>query len=629
MSFSERYIVWVVDDSPMEAAAIQRSLAGSCDVAAFRDGPSFLERLSLGSLPDVVVLDWMLPGSSGLDICRFVRQQWDAAKLPILLLTARDTSADIVEGLSAGANDYLAKPYAAAELAARANGLARLRRNHQRALRAEAEVRERELQFRRLAENLPDVVSRFDTQHRHLYVSPGITRLGGIPSFHFIGKTNAELGMPPELVQSWSAAIDTALGGSETSMSFDFVAADGLRRHFHSRLVPERDEQGQVTSVLCIARDVTAQVRAEQALRESEERLRLAIAAGDIGTWDYDARRRELTCDSRSRALLGLRAEQALDRASLSAALHAEDRPRVIANIESTLAAPGQAVYQDEFRTVGAEDGVERWVAVQGRILRDARGAAERSVGTLRDISERKHQEQESSRMMELEQRLVGIVGHDLRNPISAISFATTLLSQRLRDPELLRKVHVINAATERASRIIRDLLDLTRARLGGGIPIQPQPCDLHAIILQVVEEHRAAHPGRDIHLKLPESLQGVWDAARLAQVVANLVSNALNHSPAGSPVDVRVEAREGECVLSIHNQGAPISAELLPRIFQSFIRGESSGGRKSEGLGLGLYIAERIVTAHSGRILVSSMDPHGTTFSVHLPWRAHGLQAG
>ncbi|MDY7228478.1 PAS domain S-box protein [Hyalangium rubrum] len=617
----ERFTAWIVDDSALEAEAVRRALAGSCDAEVFRDGPSVLERISMAPLPDVVVLDWMLPGSSGLEVCRFLRQNWDEAELPILILTARGTKPDVVEGLSAGANDYVAKPYATAELAARVSVLVRLRRTHLRALRAEAEVRQHEQEFRRLAENLPDVVARFDPQHRHLYVSPSITRISALSPERFLGKTNAELGMPAQQVAQWRAAIDAALQGREVSVRFEFPAEDGLR-HFHSRVVPERDEQGRVESVLCIARDVTAQVRAEQAMRESEERLRLTIEAGEVGTWDAHLHTQALNFDARAKRFFGLSPDRPMSVEHFFAALHPEDRERIRSDVEVAVKGGFEGVFQPEFRTVGLEDGLERWVAAQGRVIFDVQGKAVRFLGTLRDISNLKRQEEETRRMQEFEQKLVGIVGHDLRNPLGAIQVSAALLERRLSEPALVRKAQVISAAAGRAGNIISDLLDLTKARLGGGIPVHPQSCDLHEVIREVVEEHSAAHPARQIRLGLNDAAQGTWDRERLAQVVANLLSNALNYSPPETSVEVATEKAEEELLVRIHNEGPPIPEALRARLFEPFKR-SLEGQVRREGLGLGLYIAERIVTAHGGHIDVASSAQHGTTFSVHLPWRA------
>src|SRR4051794_17827327 len=114
MTFIKRSTVWVVEDSPLEAESTRRALVDSCDVELFHDGPPLIERLSMGEPPpEVILLDWVLPGPTGIEVCRFLRQRWDEAELPILILTVRGAKEDIVEALSSGANDYLPKPFSA------------------------------------------------------------------------------------------------------------------------------------------------------------------------------------------------------------------------------------------------------------------------------------------------------------------------------------------------------------------------------------------------------------------------------------------------------------------------------------------------------------------------------------
>lgn len=352
------------------------------------------------------------------------------------------------------------------------------------------ELREREASYRRLAEHLPDVVARLDRQGRHLYVSPNIQRITRSPTELFLGKTNAELGMPPELVQRWDQALASVFErGQPEGLDFTFPGQDGEPMHFHSTLVPERDESGTIVSVLAIARDETER-------RRREEQLRQAV---------------------------------------------------------------------------------------------------------------------------ELEQLFVGIVGHDLRNPLSAILTSAELLQRRLKDEPSSRAASRIVSSAKRASRIIHDLLDFSRVQLGQGLPMDPRPSDLHALVRRVFEEHEASHPGRRLELVQHGPGEGVWDPARLEQAVANLLSNALSYSPPDSPVRLESEGLAEEVLVWVHNQGPPIPPELLSRLFEPFSR--TSHELEPRGsLGLGLFIVSQVVKGHGGRIDVSSTAEEGTRFTLRLP---------
>ncbi len=223
---------------------------------------------------------------------------------------------------------------------------------------------------------------------------------------------------------------------------------------------------------------------------------------------------------------------------------------------------------------------------------------------------------------LRLNELFVGMLGHDLRNPLTAILAGASLLQRRSSDTAVVEQARRIEDGGRRMSRMIACLLDLTRARLAGGIPLRPAPADLGAIVDRVVEECRAAAPDRVVVVHRLGDPAGDWDADRLAQVASNLVGNALSHGDAAVPVEVDLDGRAGdEVVLRVVN-GGRIEAGQRASLFDPFRRGraERSG---AEGLGLGLYIVQQIVQAHRGTIEVGDVDPDGTAFTVRLPRRA------
>jgi PAS domain S-box-containing protein len=227
--------------------------------------------------------------------------------------------------------------------------------------------------------------------------------------------------------------------------------------------------------------------------------------------------------------------------------------------------------------------------------------------------------ETERMRAEQFRERLLGIVSHDLRNPLSNILMTTQLLLRREGVPDTVRPgVQRIATSADRMQRMISDLLDFTQATMGGGIPLARRPTSLCALAETTLEEFELTHPGRLVSSCARGMAEGPWDPDRLVQVVSNLVSNALAHGAEGTPVRVRVWEDGTDTCLSVHNEGPPIPEELLPRIFDPFKRATQSGGRK--GLGLGLYIVQQVVLAHGGTIEVHSTREDGTTFTVRLP---------
>lgn len=229
----------------------------------------------------------------------------------------------------------------------------------------------------------------------------------------------------------------------------------------------------------------------------------------------------------------------------------------------------------------------------------------------LRDVTERKRAEQ-------FRERLMGIVSHDLRSPLHAITLAAeTLLRRESLSESVLVRVRRIVLSGDRMSRMITDLLDFTRARLGGGIPLQRRPGELVELVRTTLEEFDMTHPGRVVFSHGEGPYTGEWDLDRLAQVISNLVGNALKHGAENTPVEVDLREEGQEIVLVVTNQGTPIPESLLPHVFDPFRRSTDSS---RQGLGLGLYIAQQIVLAHGGSIAASSNPVAGTTFSVRLP---------
>ena len=219
--------------------------------------------------------------------------------------------------------------------------------------------------------------------------------------------------------------------------------------------------------------------------------------------------------------------------------------------------------------------------------------------------------------------QLIGIVSHDLRNPLGGILLGATALSRaEVLDDKSARIASRIQNSARRMVRIVGDLLDLTRGRLGGEIPIVRAPADVGAICENVISELEGGHPNAVIRYEAEGDLRGEWDGDRLAQVFSNLVGNALQHGDTTRPISVQARADGEHVIVVVHNEGPAIAAGARASVFEPMARGQEAG-RTSTGLGLGLYIAKELVTAHGGQIDVASAEPHGTTFTVRLPRRA------
>lgn len=356
-----------------------------------------------------------------------------------------------------------------------------------------------------------------------------------------------------------------------------------------------------------------------EALEIINERLELALAVTGLGCWDIDVRAGQFACDERCRTLLGLPDQPTHRIGSGLAAVHGDDREAVRAVLERAMDPASDGRYDCEFRTRRTVDGAPRWVRGAGQVYFVDGGAA-RLVGTMLDITARKRDEDDLRRRGEFEQQLIGIVSHDLRNPISAMIMSAALLAQRLpADSPLANIAGRILSSGDRAVRLIRDLLDFTQARSVSGIPIQRRVADVHVVCQQTAEEVTLGHPTRSvIHRPVGDGV-GMWDPDRLAQVVSNLAVNAVSYSPVDTPVYIDSRGDATCVVIEVHNQGAPIPADLLPGLFEPFKRRERRQD-PDRSIGLGLFIVREIVAAHGGSVQARSSAAHGTTFRIELP---------
>jgi signal transduction histidine kinase len=231
-------------------------------------------------------------------------------------------------------------------------------------------------------------------------------------------------------------------------------------------------------------------------------------------------------------------------------------------------------------------------------------------------------QRKELANALRLNEMFVGILGHDLRNPLGTMLMGAQLLERQLSDEAQLKTIRRVNSAGRRMMAMIEQILDLTRARLAGGLGLvrRRKRLDVGNLVERTVDEFTGAHPERELSVEILGDSTTSGDADRLLQVFSNLISNALQHGESGSGVLVAVDGTDREIVIQVRNRGA-IPAGLLSTIFDPF-RGRQNLSSTSR-LGLGLFIAQQIVLAHGGTLGVESSESTGTIFTVRLPRRS------
>lgn len=450
-----------------------------------------------------------------------------------------------------------------------------------------------------------------DRELRFRFVSNAIITLSGLPGAAYEGRTTGEVW--PALASTLAPLLTRALAGETVTgarVSGLLGSTPGVR-HFRVSLLPAASG-GLRTGVGLTLEDETERVEQELALRESELRLRGLVAVSCDGYFLHEAGI-ILEASRPLATLFGSTPEEMVGQ-PLVRWVAPESREAVQRAISRQVESP--------YELTGLRgDGKRLFLEVLGRAVEYA-GRTVRMTAVW-DISARKAAEEAAARADTFREQLLGVVGHDLRSPLYAIQLSVGAMQRGggLNETQSRQVSHVATAA-KRMERMIHELLDFTRARLAGGLPVRPTPLSLDKLLERTVEEFQVSHPTRLIVSKVEGDVRGSWDESRLGQLLDNLVGNAVQHSPEDSPVDVKLVGAVEGLTLSVHNEGPPVPLEERATLFEPFKRGKRATG---DGLGLGLYIARQIVVAHGGRISVESGTGMGTRFIVWLPRHAPG----
>jgi PAS domain S-box-containing protein len=610
----------LADDNADMRDYLARLLRERWEVEAVSDGDAALA--AIRSRPaDLVLADVMMPGLDGFELLQSIRRDPALRLMPVILLSARAGEEATAEGLNAGADDYIVKPFSARDLLVRVAsklavaGIASEARTIEEAARARLYGHFMQAPFPIAVLRGPHYVIELansvalnawgkDEAILGKPIIEGIPELAGQPFIGYMdqvfrtGSAHRARGELARLVRSSDRQPE--------DVYWDFVYA------------PLRDVSGTIDGVLVAGFEVTAQVRAAQRLsallasaeaserqfRELVENLpELSWTAQPDGSIDYYNRRWYEYTGTSFDAVQGWKWTTLVDPEKLGTVIQ-----------QWRYSLDSGAPFEMEFPLRGA-DGEFRWFLTRVKPLHDNAGRIVRWFGSNTNIDERRRND-------DFRETFLGILGHDLRNPLNTILMTARLLEAHHGTPREIRSiVERVTRSGTRMQRMIEQLLDLTRARLTSGIPIvlSSQGIDVAQLVAKIVDEVRAAHPQSLIELRNEHNCTARIDADRVEQVISNLLENAVTHGERGRPIRVNLTSEPEAISVTVHNFGRPIDPAFLPLLFNPFARGERARG-SSAGLGLGLYISERIVVAHRGSLSVQSHSETGTQFQIVLP---------
>ncbi len=476
--------------------------------------------------------------------------------------------------------------------------------------------------FRRLVETAHDYAIFLLTPDGRIATwNAGAQRIKGYAASEIIGRHFSTFYTPEALAARWpEEELRRAVRFGRFEDEGWRVRKDGTHFWANVTITALFDSEGQLLGFSKITRDLTERRRHEQALKESEETLRLLVeGVKDHAIFLLDPDGRVQSWNAGAERLHGHAAEEVLGR---SADVFYTEDDIAAGKPQTELAIARHAGASADIGWRVRRDGRRFWADVTLTALRQRDGRLRGFAQITHDLSERR-------RVQELEtegrriNEFIAMLAHELRNPLAPIGNAVGILQKVGTTPELQWVTRLIERQVVHLSRLVDDLLDVSRIT-SGKIQLRQEPLDLCAVVAGAVESMRplVTGYGHDLQVDLPESeIPVTGDPTRLTQLVVNLLTNAAKYTPRGGRVEVRLERRGANAYLHVVDNGIGMSKSLIESAFDMFVQGERGVGREEGGLGIGLTLVKRIALMHGGSVTATSAGPgQGSAFTVSLP---------
>jgi PAS domain S-box-containing protein len=623
--------ILLADDNADMRDYVMRLLSPHYKVEAVPDGIAALTAIRQQP-PALVLTDVMMPGLDGFGLLRELRADPSTQEMPVIVLSARAGEEARVEGLEAGADDYLTKPFSARELLVRVEATLKLAQLRGEAVRRAQVLRnETETTYNRLIqllENMTDAFVALDRDWRIVYQNAAAEQISRRPRSEVLGKSHWE---------EWPASV-----GTTVERQYRRAMAEQVPVHFEhhyssssgSEVWLELHAYPSEEGLNIFFRDITEHKQAIVDLQQSEERYRYLADLIPQLVWIANAEGSLLDVNQRWLNFTGLTLAQAQLK-GWEAVVHPDDISTL--GQQWAIAQQQGTDYQAEGRMRRA-DGAYRWHLHQAVPMKNEQGQIIKWFGTATDVEEQKQLEQQRDRVLHHEQaarakaeqancikdEFLAVLSHELRSPLNPILGWTSLLRNgRLDAAKTAYAIETIERNAKLQVQLIEDLLDVSRI-LRGKLSLNVMQVDLSSVISAALETVRLAAEAKSLQIQTTISpnvglISG--DAGRLQQVLWNLLSNAVKFTPQAGQIVVTLTQTKTYAQVQVSDTGKGINPDFLPYIFEHFRQEDGATTRQFGGLGLGLAIVRQIVELHGGSVQAESQgEGQGATFTVKLP---------
>jgi PAS domain S-box-containing protein len=633
------WTVLIIDDSEDDREAVIRALKH-----AHGPGYRYLEAgdgmhgitLIGEHHPDCTLLDYSLPGRNGLEILKLIHIV--DPFLPVIMLTGKGDEAVAVKAMKAGAQNYLVKSSVAPDMLHRAVEFAihhatlerQIGEQRQKILAQQQELTQTNRLNTAILDSSTYMIVATDIDGLILVCNRAAEMALGHAAAEVVGKCTPMLWFDRDEVERRATELSEELG-THVEPDFDvlvrmsrgessrtnewiFVRKDGSRFPAHVSITPLRDHENRAVGFLTMIEDITERLQKDAALRDSEETFRSAIEHAPNGMALADPDGRWLKVNQALCQLLGMKQEELM-----------QTNFRILAGLDEAEADRKglQALVTGEVEVFRQEKqflhttGRTVWTLLNLSLARDAGGAPKHFIVQLQDITNQKE-------MDRMKSEFISVVSHELRTPLTSIRGSLGLVIGTMgRDlpDKAVRLIDIAHKNCERLIVLINDILDIDKIASG---QMRFVICreNLAALLQQAVDANRGFAERLEVSIALapiPDDWTVDTDAARLIQILSNLLSNATKFSPAGATVELFAERRDGTVRIHVRDHGPGISEEFSRRIFSRFSQADSSIARKQSGSGLGLHISKELIEHMGGHIGFTSEVGKGTTFWVDV----------
>ncbi len=598
--------ILVVDDNADMRAYLKRLLDPYFTVHLAANGQEALKQIEL-ELPALVLSDIMMPVMDGKAFLQHIRSNLATAQLPVIFLSARAGEEARIDGLKAGADDYLVKPFSAAEL------LTKVRAQiHISQARGQSEQ-----QLRSLLADAPVAIS----------VCRGADHIVELANQRMLGywdkQAEAIINKPVfdvmnELVAQGFKDIMDQVYYTGQQVSVTETPAQ-LRRggephtvYLNLTIAPIRDNTGSITGTMTVAADVTEQVMAWRTVEQVNNTLQLAVRAAQMGIWRTELGTDFLQLSPSARELHGLRQEGVLSFREATELVVPEHRERLANAIKRAIETQGTFNEDYQIIPVGANERI--WLNTTGMVEREGEKGSRAVIGTVMDITSRKNE-------AERKDDFISMVSHELKTPLTSLSGFTQLgimqagkhgdAQQQTLHEKSLRQVR-------KMTQLINGFLNVSRLE-AGKMNINPTLFELSTLIEETISDLHLSDAETKFIVRA-EQLHVRADREKIGTVLTNLFGNALKYAPQGKTITVILERRDNEAQVSVRDEGKGISIAHLPRLFDRYYRVETTDNININGFGIGLFLCAEIINRHGGKIWAESEPGQGATFYFILP---------